>query len=354
MQRHRRGLMKAAVYKEKGKPLVLEEIPIPQPGPGQVLIQVKACGVCGSDLHAVKADWTPTNIVMGHEFSGVVAELGEGVTGCQIDDRVLPLPQVSCGVCKACVAGNTLQCEKWEPIDYNPKYNGGYAQYLVVGELDAVPLPDRIGFIEAAALQPMAVGLNSVRSAGLTIADQVLIVGGGPIGLAIASWAQFFGCAHVVVSELVEMRRRVALRMGATAAIDAGRETDVITAFESITGLRPTVIFEAVGIPGMIQHCIGMADPGTRIVVAGMCQETDRFEPMQCTLKHLQLIFPYFFTIEEYGYTLEMMKQGRIDPTPMITRTISLEKLPLMIETMKTLGDQIKVIVEYDFATKEI
>ena len=348
MQVTKRTKMRAAIFRSKGQPLVIENIPIPQPGPGQVLVEVKACGICGSDIHAVKADWTPENIVMGHEFSGVVAAIGEGVKGCRVGDRVLPLPQVSCGKCTACLTGNTFECSTWEPIDYNPKYNGGYAEYVVVGELDAIALPDNIDFVDAAALQPMAVGLNTVRRAGLTIDDQVLIIGGGPIGLAIAQWARFLGISHVVVSEMLENRGEVALQMGATGTIDPMQDKDVSAAFERIAGKRPTVIFEVVGIPGMIQRCVEMAEPRSRIVVVGMCQETDRFEPMQCILKHLDLIFPYFFQISEYRYVLEMMKQSRIDPSPMITHTIKLDELPEMIEAMGKPADQIKVIVTYE------
>jgi (R,R)-butanediol dehydrogenase/meso-butanediol dehydrogenase/diacetyl reductase len=280
-------LMRTAVYKAKGQPLVLEDIPIPRPGPGQVLVKVKACGICGSDVHAVNADWTPVNIVMGHEFSGVVAAIGEGVKGCRVGDRVLPLPQVSCGRCTACLSGNTFECTLWEPIDYNPKYNGGYAEYVVVGELDAVALPDNIDFVAAASLQPMAVGLNAVRRAGLTIDDQVLIIGGGPIGLGIAQWARSFGIAHVVLSEILGNRREVALQMGATAVIDPTQDKDVSAAFEHLTGKQPTTIFEAVGIPGMIQRCVEMADPGTKIIVVGMCQETD-----QAFRTDIPLLFP--------------------------------------------------------------
>ena len=98
---------------------------------------------------------------------------------------------------------------------------------------------------------------------------------------------------------------------------------------------------------GMIQKCIEMADPGARIVVVGMCQESDHFEPMQCVLKHLKLIFTYYFQISEYRYTIEMMNQGRIDPNPMITHTIKLDELPAMIETLQKPSDQIKVIVTY-------
>ncbi len=174
------------------------------------------------------------------------------------------------------------------------------------------------------------------------------IIGGGPIGLAIAQWARFLGISHVVVSEMLENRGEVALQMGATGTIDPMQDKDVSAAFERIAGKRPTVIFEVVGIPGMIQRCVEMAEPRSRIVVVGMCQETDRFEPMQCILKHLDLIFSYFFQISEYRYVIEMMKQSRINPSPMITHTIKLDELPEMIEAMGKPADQIKVIVTYE------
>jgi (R,R)-butanediol dehydrogenase/meso-butanediol dehydrogenase/diacetyl reductase len=348
MKTNTAGTMRAAVFKAKGLPLVVEDTPIPKPGPGQVLVKVKACGICGSDIHAVNADWTPTDIIMGHEFSGVVAAVGEDVASRHEGDRVLPLPQVSCGRCTACLSGNTFECSLWEPIDYNPKYNGGYAEYVVVGKLDAIALPENIDFVTASSLQPMAVGLNAVNRAGLSADDQVLITGGGPIGLGIAQWASSMAIAHVVVSEMFENRRQVALKMGATAVIDPIQDKDLSAAFKKITGTQPTVIFEAVGIPGMIQQCVEIAAPKSKIVVVGMCQETDHFEPVQCILKQLELIFPYFFRIDEYRHTLEMMNQGRIDPSPMITSTIDLDALPAMIEAMQKPGDQIKVIVTHE------
>jgi (R,R)-butanediol dehydrogenase/meso-butanediol dehydrogenase/diacetyl reductase len=152
---------------------------------------------------------------------------------------------------------------------------GSQSEYVVVGELDAIALPDNIDFVAAASLQTMAVGLNAVRRAGLTIDDQVLIIGGGPIGLGIVQWARSFDIAHVVLSEILKNRRQAALQMGATAVIHPTRDKDVSAAFEHLTGKRPTVIFEAVGIPGMIQRCIEAADPGTKIIVVGMCQQTD-------------------------------------------------------------------------------
>lgn len=338
--------MKAVVYVEKMKPLELRKVAKPDPGPGQIRIQVKACGVCGSDVHASEADWTPPNIVMGHEFSGIVDAVGEGVTTWAPGDRVVPLAQISCGKCAACLAGDNGRCEQLELIDYNPKHGGAYAEYTVVGAADALPLPDTLGFDEAAAVEPLAVGLDAVRRAKLTDQDSVLIIGGGPIGLSVTQWSRFFGARDVIVSELNPARRKIAEAMNATATIDAASTPNTIEAFEALTGRKPTVIFEAVGVPGMIQRCIDMAESDSRIVVVGVCQETDSFEPTQCILKSLQLIFAYGYSSADYAYIIELLGAGRLRAKPIISHRISLEQLPAEFEALRKPTDQIKVIVQ--------
>lgn len=120
--------MKAAVYKAQNRPLVLEEIPKPVPATGQVLIEVKACGICGSDIHASQVAATPTNIVMGHEYTGVIAQLGPGVSGVSVGERVVSLAQLSCGLCEFCQAGEPTACKQVEYVDFNPRYNGAYSE----------------------------------------------------------------------------------------------------------------------------------------------------------------------------------------------------------------------------------
>jgi (R,R)-butanediol dehydrogenase/meso-butanediol dehydrogenase/diacetyl reductase len=178
--------------------------------------------------------------------------------------------------------------------------------------------------------------------------DAVLIIGAGPIGLAVATWARHFGLTHVVVSEMNPKRLALAEKMGATATISAAQEPDVIAAYQRHTGRRPSVIFEAVGIPGMIQRCIEMAEPDSRIVVVGVCQETDSFEPMQCIFKTLQLIFVLGYTVADYATILTLLEQGRISVDPLISHRITLEELPEVFEKMRRPTDQMKVIVEPD------
>jgi 2-desacetyl-2-hydroxyethyl bacteriochlorophyllide A dehydrogenase len=338
--------MKVAVYKARGQPLVLEDWPRPKPAAGQVLVRVKACGICGSDLHASQAQQTPCNIVMGHELGGVIAELGPDDTRWRVGQRVAPLSQISCGACTACLAGHYSECEQIEIVAFNPRFNGGYAEYVIVGSADILPLPDEVGFDEAAALEPLAVGLDAVRRARLTVNEVVLIAGAGPIGLTLAQWACFFGCAHVIVSEPNPRRRELALQMGATAAIDPSTTEDVGAAFRRLTGQQPSVIFEAVGVPGMIRRCIELAAPRTRLVIAGACQEPEIIDSFKCTLKALELIFPFGYSVEDYVFILELIRQRRIAAHPLISHHIPLEELPAMFEALRRPTDQIKVIVE--------
>jgi len=340
--------VKAAVYKGKSQALVLEDRPLPEPSARQIRIRVKACGICGSDLHASEADWTPTDIIMGHEFAGVVDAVGAEVDAWQVGDRVVPLSQISCGTCPWCLAGDNSDCPELQTTDYNPTYGGAYAEYTIVGAGDALPLPEGLSYEEAAAVEPLAVGLDAARRANFHDGDSLLIIGAGPIGLTIAQWARYFGVRDIVVSELNPVRRKLAMEMGCTAAIDASKEQDVVGAFEQLTGRRPTVIVEAVGIPGMIQKCIDMAEKGSRIVIVGVCMSSDIFEPSACIMKFLQLIFAYGYTTADYAYILELLEAKRITAIPLISHRITLDELPRVFEEMRRPSDQIKVIVNPD------
>lgn len=337
--------MRAAVLKNKGQLLQIEQIDRPEPAPGQVLIKVEACGVCGSDVHASEAEWTPLNIVMGHEYSGTVATLGEGVGRWKVGQRVAPVSQISCGQCPKCHSGDFHHCENLVYTDYSTEFNGAYAEFCLTGENDILPLADNISFEEAATIEPLAVGYDAVRRARLKPGESVLIVGAGPIGLTTAAWARFFGARHVVVSERNPERLALADLMGATHTINAGEEPDVMAVCEKMTGVKPLVIFECVGIPGMIQQMISMAEPRSKIIVVGVCMEPDTFIPMDCTFKALELVFPFGYSISDYEYIFEQMEMGRISGKPLISNCISLEELPDMFERLKKPTDQCKVIV---------
>ena len=339
--------MTAAIFRAPGQPLELTTVPRPVPGPGEVLIRTGGCGICGTDLHAVNnPDW-PRDLVMGHEIAGTVAELGAGVAGPAPGTKVAAMPQITCGQCSHCLRGNSDACADVKYPGNDAGVHGGYAEYVIVGAQDVVPLPADADLTLAAVMQPMAFAWETVKSLPPKPQMRALIVGGGPAGLGIAQWCRFYGMTHVVVSERNPARLDVARAMGATATIDANTRPDTMTAYEDLTGTRPDVIFEVVGLPGMIQHCADMADPGTLLVAAGYCQEEDMIRPHRICEKRLRLIFPYYHGIDAYREMVPLMAQGRIDPSPMITHRIPLDELPAMVEAMQHPTDQIKTVVEF-------
>ena len=338
--------MKAVVFQAADQPLTVADLPQPQPGPHQIQVRVRACGICGSDLHFARSGNAKRNTVFGHELAGEITAVGSDVSNWQVGDRVVPMAFTSCRQCGPCLAGDNMYCEHIESIGFSDQRNGAYAEYVVTGAHDALPLPSDNSFAEGAAVEPMATGYDAVRRSKLDMNDNVLIIGAGPIGLAIAAWARHFGATHVVVSEPNQTRLARAQAMGATATINPHEQEDVMAAYERATGTRPNVIFEAVDIPGMIQRCVDMAEPDSRIVVVGVCQQADSFLPLQCIAKRLQLIFAYGYNLGDFQQILALMGQGRIDVAPLISHRIGLNELPAMFEAMHHPSDQIKVIIE--------
>ena len=183
--------MKAAVFKQPGIPLTIEEVNDPEPGPDDLILKVRACGICGTDLHWSQgndpsAGWrhlTPGS-VMGHEFSGEIIELGKNARSqFRVGERVVAQPFIGCGSCSACHAGRSYRCST-AVTRASPELTGAYAQYTRVGVAETLRLPDNVSFHEGALVEPLAVGLNAVKRAGLEAGDSVLVSGAGPVGLS--------------------------------------------------------------------------------------------------------------------------------------------------------------------------
>jgi len=190
--------MKAAVFSEPGAPLTVESVADPEPGPADLILKVHACGICGTDLHwSDNADpsvgWRhlERGAVMGHEFSGEVVEVGKDAgSGWKIGDRVTAQPFSGCGRCPACLAGRAYRCQS-VTNRASLAQPGAYAEYTRVGANASFRLPEAASFDEGALVEPLAVGLNAVEKARMQPGDTVLIVGAGPVGLAVATWCRF-------------------------------------------------------------------------------------------------------------------------------------------------------------------
>jgi (R,R)-butanediol dehydrogenase/meso-butanediol dehydrogenase/diacetyl reductase len=337
--------MKAAVFHAADRPLAVEEVADPVPGPRDLVVEVRACGICGSDLHAAsQPGGLPPGCVMGHEFSGVVVEAGREATGgFSQGDRVIAVPSIGCGTCPACLSGDVIHCPEVKILGLG-QLPGAYARYVRVGSNESLALPEALDFSQGALAEPLAVGLHAVNVAGLSPGQDVLVVGAGPIGLAVTLWARFLGARSIIVSEPAEGRRAMATRVGATRVVDGSESAAPLLA--ELPGGGADVLFECVGVPGLMSECVGLAAPRSKVVVAGVSMHPEPFVPGLAVVKELELQFVLAYVKSDFQRALDMMAAGRIDPRPMVTDRVGLDALPAAFEGLKRPGDQCKILVE--------
>jgi (R,R)-butanediol dehydrogenase/meso-butanediol dehydrogenase/diacetyl reductase len=341
--------MRAAVFKQPGTPLVIEDIAAPECGPTDLILKVKNCGICGSDLHMTEAasiQPLPAGSVMGHEFAGEIVEVGSAVKGkWKTGERVAGFPYIYCGECAGCrnAGWGFGVCEKGVGVGLGQSH-GAYAEYVRIGATGAHRLPDIVNFHEGAMIEPLCVGLHAVDKAAMERGATVLVIGAGPVGLSVMLWARFLGARHVIVSERAELRAKMAARFGATDAIDAAKA--LMPQVEAIAGKGPDVIFECVGAPGLINETMMMAPRNCKIVVAGVCQQMDAILPLIGVVKELTLQFVLGYRPADFDYVIDMIAKDRVEVEHMITDVVDLAGLPAAFEALRKPTHQCKVMLE--------
>lgn len=353
--------MRAAVTRTGG--VEVEEVEEPVPGPGQVLVRTLACGICGSDLHAA-ADL--------RRFAGLVAEVG-GPGGLDPERGVVfghefCAEVVEHGPCtERTIARGTRVCsmpvivgpDGPEGIGYSNRYPGGLAERMVLQEALLLPVPDALTAEVAALTEPLAVGEHAVRLARLTGQEACVVIGCGPIGLAVVAALKARGHGPVIAADFSAPRRRLAELLGADQVVDPaavspyGRwdELGVPTrqadraAVEMLGGpVRDAVIFEAVGVPGILRAIIREAPPRTRVVVVGVCMDPDEIEPFFAVTKELEVRFSFGYRREEFAATLERLGRRELPVEALVTGVVGLDGVA---EAFAALGNaaQGKVLV---------
>jgi (R,R)-butanediol dehydrogenase/meso-butanediol dehydrogenase/diacetyl reductase len=331
--------MKAAVFHGIGHKLCIETLPDPEPGPGEVVVKVGRCGICGSDLHMTEDPMfgVPSGAVLGHEFAGEVAAVGKGVSGLKIGDRVSVPPVKGCGHCASCLAGEPAWCLEMALI------GGGYGQYALALERQIVRLPSSASIADGALVEPLAVALHGVMKSGIAPGDKVVILGAGPIGLATAFWVRRMGAGQVVITDLERFQEERAMTMGATAFV-SGPEDHVAQA-DRILGSKADIVFECVGVPGMIAQAVEHVRVHGTILVQGLCTRPDSFIPFKALSKETRIQFAAFFKTQEYEASLDALSAGAVEPRALITDTITLDQLPDTFEALRKRTHQCKVLV---------
>ena len=269
--------MKAAVlYKDYD--IRYEEVAEPVVQPGYVKIKVCACGVCGSDiprLTAGKAHYYP--IVLGHEFSGYVAEVGEGVTSLKKGDHVVAAPLIPCMKCRDCAQGNYSQCKHYTFI--GSRIQGGYGDYVVLPEINAVKIDEAIPYEQGALFEPSTIALHGVRCADYQGGKTVAVLGAGTIGLFTMQWAKILGAKRVVVFDLDEGQLQVAKRLGADAVVCTRDEDFMANALEYTDGVGYDYVFEAAGSPVTIRMAFELVANHGNVCMIGTPSQDVTFTP---------------------------------------------------------------------------
>jgi threonine dehydrogenase-like Zn-dependent dehydrogenase len=347
--------------------LVLGDVPDPVPSPGTALVRTLACGICGSDLHALShldrmvesasRSGSPfrvdpaRDIVMGHEFCAEILEFAAG------SSKPYPAGQTVCAM------PVTLGASGLSTVGYSNDFPGGFGERMLLQEMLLLPVPNGLAPHHAALTEPMAVGLHAVAAAVMTPDDVPLVIGCGPIGLAVIAALKLAGASPIIASDFSPARRALASKMGADVVIDPAADSpwkrwedlanphgvdphDAMTMIGLGPQLRPGVVFECVGVPGVIAQIFEKAMRKARIVVVGVCMERDEIEPVLAINKELQLRFVLAYTPEEFTATLGHIAEGRIDVAPLVTGRIALEGVPQAFEDLKNPEKHAKIVVE--------
>lgn len=338
--------MKAAIFIDNQQPLALRDVPIPEIASDEVLLKVKACGICGSDIHAYKANFLPSGVVMGHEFAGEIATVGSDVSNeWQIGDNVVAMPVICCGRCSFCERKDFIRCVEQELIGFSNNYTGAYAEYVSVKASCIIRVPDTIPMVTAAAYEPLAVGYAAFRDAKVTADEDILILGAGPIGIALAKWASYYKVATIGVSEPEPIRRERVAGLGATHVIDPSQCENPIEEYKRQTGTVPKVILECVGLPGMLQKMIDMSERGTRLVSVGAGMEPELISAASAALKELTLSFVAGYDYEDVQFVIDAMSSGKISADGMITGTSNLDSMPDTFQDLMQPNTHCKIVV---------
>ncbi|HET6737135.1 zinc-dependent alcohol dehydrogenase [Mycobacterium sp.] len=324
--------MKAAVTTEDhGFELV--EVPDPVPGPGELVIRVAACGVCGSDIKA--QPFMPAGMVMGHEFGGDIVAVGSDAGDWHEGTNVAVLPVVSCGSCRYCADGVVSHCAQTRYIGMGPD-GGGFAELALVPARHAFALPDDVTKSHAALVEPFAVGLHGVRSAEVREGEDVLVVGAGGVGLTTVAWAHAVGARRVTAADPDPKRRELAGRMGATDVVASVAEADVA---------GYDVALECVGRPELLQACQAAVRPCGRIVISGACAEPTAIEPITALLKELTIRYSVCYTPSEFREVITAFSTGAVDPTVVIGPAFGLNQIAEAFDLVRDTAAYGRVLV---------
>jgi threonine 3-dehydrogenase len=340
--------MKALVKAKPEQGLWLEEVPEPKVGHNDLLVKVRKTAICGTDVHIYNWDeWSqetiPVPMTVGHEFCGVVAEVGSEVSGFKVGDRVSGEGHITCGQCRNCRAGRRHLCSHTQGVGVNRP--GAFAEYLVIPAMNAYHLPDNISDEVAAILDPLGNATHTTLSFDL-VGEDVLITGAGPIGIMATAIARHIGARHVVITDVNDYRLEIARRMGATRDVNATSERlgAVMAELGMVEGFD--VGLEMSGAPEAFRDMLEAMIHGGHIAMLGIPPGDSTIDWHQVIFKGLTLKGIYGREIFETWYKMTSMLQSGLEISPILTHHFPLERFEEGFQVMRS-GQSGKVVLDW-------
>jgi threonine dehydrogenase-like Zn-dependent dehydrogenase len=357
--------MRAAIF--RNGEIVVDSMPEPSPAAGQVLVRTLACGICGSDLHARKhahrmvemTRYFPgrkpmdlsRDVVFGHEFCCEILDYGPGT------QRLMKPGTHVCSL-PALVTPTGPSA-----IGYSNDNIGGYAEQMLLSEPLLLEVPNGLAAAHAALTEPLAVGVHAVAKADIKGGEVPLVIGCGPVGLAVIAALRIRGLHPIIAADYSPARRALAEKMGAHVVVDPARSQPYATwaehaamteqekaarpAFRAhLAALKPALIFECVGVPGLLQQVFEGAPRDAGIVVVGVCMETDRNEPMLGIMKELSVQYVLGYTPEEFAGSLRLLAEGEVDAASLVTGRVGIDGVAQAFDDLANPEAHTKIIVE--------
>lgn len=334
--------MKAAIFKEKNL-LVVEDVPDPKPEDDEIIMKVSYCAICGSDLHRYAYGMMSPGTVMGHEFSGEVADFGKNVKGLKVGDRV-----TRCG--GKITPGRELP-------NFPPRYSarergflplklGAYAQYMAISAEKVMKIPEEITDLEASLIEPLTVALHMVRISNIRLGDKAVVLGAGPIGLFAQQCASLAGALKIYVSDINSARLKAASELGAHQVFDPSR-VDLVREIVQLTEIGADVAFECAGAKPTLQQALELVKMGGRVMVISLAWEQVDCLPVEWVGREVEMKTCYGNLNSEWLISLALMQGKKIRTEPMISKIVGLSEIQgAFQELLKSGNDLIQVIVQ--------
>lgn len=334
-------MMKAAFLEKPGN-IVLKEVEVPKCGEDDVLVRIKATGVCGSDLHYFKEGRVGANIVtephiLGHESAGEIVETGGNVSNLQPGDRVTIEPGVPCLHCELCLSGRYNLCSSVRFLGAPPNH-GTFREYIAHPALFVHPLPEGVSFTEGALVEPFAVAYHALGKAGIKPGESVLIIGAGTIGLSCLQMVKIAGAAIVDIVDIDQYRLETAKKIGADNCVDAAKGCVEENSYDCV--------IEAAGVPESYQLCVDSMKKGGRLVLVGMSNTPTKTDFMTMLRKEAEVFMVYRYA-NCYKPVLKLLEAGKINSSAMVSHHYPLGEIQQAFMTAEDPSvDKLKIIIE--------